>query len=43
MRDACRAFPNQTEVTVEGLHFVQEDQPDRIGQAQRAWLLDLPV
>jgi len=32
-RDACRAWPNQTEVTVQGLHFVQEDSPDAIGRA----------
>ena len=24
-RDFCRTWPNQTEVTVKGLHFVQED------------------
>src|ERR1044072_3656811 len=32
-RDVCRAWPNQTEVTVKGLHFIQEDSPDEIGQA----------
>jgi len=32
-REACRRWPNQTEVTVKGLHFVQEDSPDEIGQA----------
>ena len=32
-REICRAWPNQTEVTVEGLHFVQEDSPDEIGKA----------
>jgi haloalkane dehalogenase len=32
-RDVCRAFPNQTEVTVNGLHFIQEDSPDEIGRA----------
>jgi haloalkane dehalogenase len=32
-REACRAWPNQTEVTVKGLHFLQEDSPDEIGQA----------
>jgi haloalkane dehalogenase len=32
-REVCRAWPNQTEVTVNGLHFVQEDSPDEIGQA----------
>jgi haloalkane dehalogenase len=32
-REICRAWPNQTEVTVKGLHFVQEDSPDEIGRA----------
>ena len=26
-------LPNQTEVTVKGLHFAQEDSPDEIGDA----------
>ncbi|MEM7284828.1 MAG: haloalkane dehalogenase [Actinomycetota bacterium] len=37
-RDFCRTWPNQTEVTVAGNHFVQEDSPDEIGQAIAAWL-----
>jgi len=32
-REFCRAWPNQREVTVKGLHFVQEDAPDEIGRA----------
>lgn len=32
-RELCRSWPNQTEVTVPGLHFVQEDSPDEIGGA----------
>lgn len=32
-REFCRAWPNQTEVTVSGTHFVQEDSPDEIGRA----------
>jgi haloalkane dehalogenase len=32
-RDFCRRFANQQEITVEGLHFVQEDCPDEIGLA----------
>ena len=32
-REFCRSWPNQTEVTVKGNHFVQEDSPDEIGQA----------
>ena len=36
-RDFCRTWLNQTEVTVKGLHFVQEDSPQEIGQAVAAW------
>ena len=32
-RDFCRGFPNQQEITVSGLHFIQEDSPDEIGAA----------
>ena len=32
-RELCRRWPNQAEVTVKGLHFVQEDSPDEIGRA----------
>jgi haloalkane dehalogenase len=32
-REICRVWRNQTEVTVKGLHFVQEDSPDEIGRA----------
>jgi len=32
-RDFCRTWPNQTEITVPGIHFIQEDSPDEIGQA----------
>lgn len=32
-REFCRSWPNQREVTVKGLHFIQEDSPDEIGQA----------
>ena len=32
-RDFCRTWPNQTEVTVKGTHFIQEDSPVEIGQA----------
>jgi haloalkane dehalogenase len=32
-REVCRAWPHQTEVTVKGLHFIQEDSPDEIGRA----------
>ena len=32
-RESCRAWPNQTEITVAGRHFIQEDNPDEIGMA----------
>jgi haloalkane dehalogenase len=32
-RQFCRAWPHQREVTVRGLHFVQEDSPAEIGRA----------
>ena len=31
-RELCRSWPNQQEVTVKGLHFIQEDSPVEIGQ-----------
>ncbi len=37
-REFCRTWPNQTEVTVRGSHFVQEDSPAEIGRAIAAWL-----
>ena len=37
-REFCRSWPNQTEVTVKGSHFVQEDSPVEIGQAVAQWL-----
>ncbi len=37
-REFCRTWPNQTEVTVAGSHFIQEDSPDEIGQAIAAWM-----
>ena len=40
-REFCRGWPNQTEVTVRGTHFIQEDSPDDIGQALRDWLSGL--
>ena len=32
-RELCRGWLNQTEITVPGLHYIQEDSPDQIGQA----------
>jgi len=34
----CQSWPNTTEVTVTGNHFVQEDSPHEIGEAIVAWL-----
>jgi haloalkane dehalogenase len=36
-REFCRSWPNQTEVTVKGSHFIQEDSPDEIGEAVANW------
>jgi haloalkane dehalogenase len=36
-REFCRSWPNQTEVTVKGIHFIQEDSPDEIGKAVAKW------
>jgi len=37
-REFCRGWKNQTEVTVKGSHFIQEDSPDEIGKAVSSWL-----
>jgi haloalkane dehalogenase len=37
-RELCRAWPAQTEVTVAGLHLIQEDSGPEIGQALAGWL-----
>jgi haloalkane dehalogenase len=34
----CRSWPNQKEVSVAGIHYLQEDSPDAIGQAVADWL-----
>ena len=36
-RAFCRSWPNQSEVTVRGSHFIQEDSPDEIGRALADW------
>lgn len=40
-REFCRSWPNQTEVTVKGLHFIQEDSPQEIGEAISEFLKQL--
>jgi haloalkane dehalogenase len=37
-RDVCRTWAAQTEVTVPGRHFLQEDSPHEIGAALAGWL-----
>lgn len=41
-REFCRGFPNQTEVTVAGIHFIQEDSPHEIATAILEWHRQLP-
>lgn len=36
-RKFCRRFPNQTEITVAGSHFIQEDSPAEIAAGIRQW------
>ncbi len=36
----ARSFANQTEITVVGSHFIQEDSPNEIGQALRNWMVN---
>jgi haloalkane dehalogenase len=33
IRDYVRTWSNLTEITVPGVHFIQEDSPDEIGAA----------
>ena len=37
-REFCRSWPNQSEITVPGSHFIQEDSPDLIGEGILNWL-----
>ena len=39
-REFCRQWPNQTEVTVAGTHFIQEDSPVEIAAAIKAWMIE---
>lgn len=41
VRDFCRTWPAQTEVTVPGTHYLQEDSPNLIGTAVSRWLTSL--
>ena len=37
----CRTWPNQQEVSVKGIHYIQEDAPNEIGLALQAFVCDL--
>jgi len=41
LRELCRSWPNTTEVTVPGTHFIQEDSPSEIGRAISEWLREI--
>lgn len=41
LREQCRRWPAQREVTVPGLHFLPEDSPGEIAGALDAWLPSL--
>jgi haloalkane dehalogenase len=38
LREFCRTWHNQTEVTVKGSHFIQEDSPKEITEALVKWI-----
>jgi haloalkane dehalogenase len=40
-RDVCRTWPNQREVTVAGIHFIQEDAPGEIAAALQDFLREV--
>ena len=40
-REVCRSWENQSEVTVAGSHFIQEDSGEEIGEAIASWLSSL--
>lgn len=39
--DFCRNLPNTSEIAVPGIHYIQEDSPDEIGQAVAALVREL--
>jgi haloalkane dehalogenase len=41
LREQCRRWPMQTEVTVAGLHFLPEDSAPEIADALVAWFTTL--
>lgn len=40
-REFCRTWQNQREVTVKGIHYIQEDSPREIGSAIAAFVKEL--
>jgi haloalkane dehalogenase len=40
-RGFCRKWKNQTEKTVRGLHFIQEDSPHEIGKIISSWYKEI--
>jgi haloalkane dehalogenase len=40
-REFCRTWPNQREVTVKGIHYIQEDSPAEIGAALEDFMRDV--
>src|SRR5262249_9885325 len=36
--DFAHGLPNQAEITVAGIHYLQEDSPDEIGEAIADWM-----
>lgn len=41
-RQYCRSWPEQQEITVRGIHFLQEDSPDAIGEAVAVFIRSRP-
>jgi haloalkane dehalogenase len=41
IREFCRSFRAQMEITVNGRHYLQEDSPDEIGAASATWFKTL--
>ncbi len=40
-REFCRSWPNQREISVKGIHFIQEDSPYEIGQAIASFVAEI--
>ena len=41
IREFVRGWKNQKEITVPGIHFIQEDSPHEIGEALASWIPSL--